>query len=179
MALKYKIAQDRGGNFDSYFWVGGINKSKTQYNATIKKVGKEKYEKTWAMWHAWVYESLRHMEFARKNGGAVELVRTEGEDIMSLYDVKIGAQNLKMPRGAAESASIFRAKRIVAGGEVTRQRVPLHRVLGYYWGDRPGATNKAGGFLGDSENEFVFIPEGIPFDYVDSIHGSKGVEAYW
>jgi len=116
----------------------------------------------------------------RKSGGVVELVRTEGSDIMAQYGVKIGARNVLMSRGAAESASIFRAKRIVAGGEVTRQRVPLHRVLGYYWGDRPGSKNGYGGFLGDDENEFVFIPEGIPFDYVDSIgFGSKAVEGYW
>ncbi|MBK6708864.1 MAG: hypothetical protein IPG51_00765 [Chloroflexi bacterium] len=131
------------------------------------------------MWHAWVYESLRHMEFARKQGGVVELVRTEGEKVMKHYGVKMGAQNVLMPRGAAESASIYRAKRIVAGGEVTRQRVPIHRILGFYWGDKPGSKNNYGGFLGDNENEFVFIPEGIPFDYVDSISGSKGAEAYW
>ncbi|MBP6468910.1 MAG: NUDIX domain-containing protein [Chloroflexi bacterium] len=178
-ALKYRIAKDRGGNFDAYFWRNGLSNARKEYESTIKAIGEEKYHKTWAMWHAWVYESLRHMEFARKQGGVVELVRTEGSGIMKQYGVKMGAQNVLMPRGAAESASIYRAKRIVAGGEVTRQRVPIHRILGFYWGDKPGSKNGSGGFLGDSENEFVFIPEGIPFDYVDSISGSKGVEAYW
>ncbi|MCA9936239.1 MAG: hypothetical protein KC415_20035, partial [Anaerolineales bacterium] len=178
-ALKYRIALERGGKFDEYYWQGGVGAAKKQYEATIKKVGRDTYHKTWAMWHAWVYESLRHTEFSRKKGGIVELVRTEGSDIMGTYGVKLGQRNVQMLRGAAESGSIFRAKRIVAGGEVTTQRVPLHRVLGYYWGDRPGATNGYGGFLGDAENEFVFIPEGIPFDYVDSIYGSQGVEAYW
>jgi len=178
--LKYKIALERGGNFNDYYWDGGMKSSQKQYEATIKKLGKDTYDKTWAMWHAWVYESLRHMEFVRKKGGVVELVRTEGDDIMAMYKVKKGAKNILMPRGAAESASVFRAKRIVAGGEVTRQRVPLHRVLGYYWGDRPGSKNGYGGFLGDGENEFVFIPEGIPFDYIDTVgYGGKGVEAYW
>lgn len=178
-ALKYRIALDRGENFDDYYWQGGLNAARQEYEATIKKVGKEKYHKTWAMWQAYVYESLRHMEFSRKNGGVVELVRTEGRGIMDLYGLKNGSKNAAMPRGAAESASIYRAKRILAGGEVTIQRVPLHRVLGYYWMDKPGIPNRQGGFLGDGENEFVFIPEGIPFDYVDSISGSVGVEKYW
>ncbi|MBK8987367.1 MAG: NUDIX domain-containing protein [Chloroflexi bacterium] len=178
-ALKYKIALERGGDFNDYFWLEGLAHAENEYKAAIKTVGEENYKKTWAMWHAWVYESLRHMEFARKQGGVVELVRTEGEKTMKQYGVKMGTQDALMLRGAAESGSIYRAKRIVAGGEVTRQRVPLHRILGYYWSDRPGAKNGYGGFLGNEENEFVFIPEGIPFDYVDSIHGSKGVEAYW
>lgn len=178
-ALKYRIALERGGHMEQYYWHSGIDYAKKQYEATIKKVGQDTYHKTWAMWHAWVYESLRHVDFKRKQGGIVELVRTEGTGIMAKYGVKMGAKNVSMLRGAAESGSIYRAKKIVAGGEVTRQRVPIHRVLGYYWGDRPGAQNNYGGFLGDAENEFVFIPEGIPFDYVDSITGSKGVEAYW
>lgn len=179
-ALKYAIAQARG-NFDSYFWKGGTENSRESYEKTIKKVGKEKYHKTWAMWHAWVYESLRHMDFARKKGGVVELVRTEGHDTLKMYGIKLGMKGVSMKRGAAESASIFRAKKIVAGGEVTIQRVPLHRILGYYWTDRPRYINphNEGGFLGNIENEFVFIPEGIPFDYVDSISGNKGVETYW
>ncbi len=179
-ALKYKIATERGGSFDSYYWHDGLGTARDQYEAAIKKAGKETYDKTWAMWHAWVYESLRHMEFTRKKGSAIELVRTEGENVMKAYGVKMGAHNVIMRRGAAESGSIYRAKRIVAGGEVTRQVVPIHRILGYYWSDRPGHKNNEGGFLGDGENEFVFIPEGIPFDYIDKVDWTgKGVEAYW
>lgn len=184
-ALKWLLVKSRGGNVNNYYWRDGTNHAGLEYKGVVGYLGggnqgEETYRRTVMMWHAWVYESLRHMEFKRKKGDYLEIVRTEDpEVIQNIYGFKIGNKNVKMPRGACESGSIYRAKNIVAGGEVTRQRVPIHRIMGYYWADRPTQPGSGGGFLGESENEFVFMPEGIPFDYVDSIGGSKGVEAYW
>ena len=160
-ALKYRIAKERGGNYDQYYWQQGVSHARNEYEATIKKVGQEKYDKTWAMWHAWVYESLRHMEFDRKNGGVVELVRTEGSGVMSGNGVKLGAKNVMMNRGAAESASIYRAKRIVAGGEVTRQRVPLHRVWDII-GEIVRAALEAGAFWEMPKMSLCLFQRGFP-----------------
>jgi hypothetical protein len=44
------------------------------------------------------------------------------------------------------------------------QDVPIHRVLATYWQERNGGRNDSA-FLGDGENEFVCMLEGIPFNY--------------
>ncbi|MGQ9872305.1 hypothetical protein [Leptodesmis sp.] len=85
--------------------------------------------------------------------------------MMKLYKVKKGARNAVINRGAAESTSVFDVVS-VTGTELTIQNVPKHRIFGTYWTEKkPGSNNS--GFMGDSENEFTAMMEGIPFDYVD------------
>jgi hypothetical protein len=81
------------------------------------------------------------------------------------------AQQIK--RGAAESGSIYRGVTIF-GSELTLQRVPWHRIHGFYFQGR-GLQNTAA-FLGDHENEFVFDGAGLDVYYVGS---PSDIEAAW
>jgi hypothetical protein len=77
-----------------------------------------------------------------------------------------------MPRGPVESTSLFDAV-YIGTSELTRQRVPLHRVIATYFMERfPGQGGSM--FLGDGENEFVAILGGdLEFDYVASQNGNQ------
>jgi hypothetical protein len=88
--------------------------------------------------------------------------------------VKPGDKGVRMPRGAVESTSIFDAV-YISTTELTRQEVPLHRVVGTYFMERePGGGD--GMFYGDVENEFVVILGGdLPFDYVATGGGQQVV----
>ena len=52
--------------------------------------------------------------------------------------------------------------------EKTVQFVPFTHITGLYMYDRSPGSN-SGHFLGDSENEFTFIPMGLKFDYTGSM----------
>jgi hypothetical protein len=82
-----------------------------------------------------------------------------------------------MKRGACESASIYQTV-VVAGRELTLQRVPHHRVFGAYFVERtPGSGYSP--FLGDGENEIVFVPEGIEFEYVGPTSAGLSTAGFW
>ena len=119
--------------------------------------------------HAFTYEYLNRIDFTGKDAAAntVKLMRTEDKLVTDLWGVKPGDKNVVRTRGYNESTSIYESV-IVRGRELTVQNVPLHRVLATYWQSRePGDRRSA--FLGDSENEFVCMLDGIPFDYVRTL----------
>lgn len=82
-----------------------------------------------------------------------------------------------MLRGGCESGSLFQTI-VVAGNELTLQRVPHHRVFGLYFTERKPGTGQTM-FYGDRENEIVFMPEGIPFTWVGSVSSGESVAKYW
>lgn len=121
---------------------------------------------------------MRNVQFKRNNiaGGFLELIRTESGNAMRKYGVREGA-NREMLRGACESASIYETV-CVGGSQLTLQRVPHHRIMGCYFYERyPGHWGSA--FLGDEENEFVFIPEGIKFDYKGKTSRRLSTDQFW
>lgn len=186
-AFKYHLAQQRGKNYGDQFWnvppqdkgrySSGLERAQVCYDKMIKRHGQEKYERTFAMWHAFVYEGLRHMEFERKDGGYVELIQTENAIIPNIYNLKPGDKNVSFKRGLAESASVYSTV-TVHGNQLMRFRVPLHRIIGHYFMERPG-THGGSAFLGDGENEFVFIPEGIPVDYLGRVRSHEDTSQWW
>jgi SPP1 gp7 family putative phage head morphogenesis protein len=135
------------------------------YEKTIARFGEETYTNTWQAFHSFNYNMLQRTQFPGNyiEEGVVELIRTEAEGVLKYHGLKRGAKGAIMPRGLAESSSIFQPV-TVGGTEVTIQQVPHSRVLGMYFYERtPGANY--GAFYGDRENEFVFIPYGIKFNW--------------
>ncbi len=178
-AVKSYISEQRGGDTSLYFWRDGVEKARGHYEGAIAKLGKQKYDDTLQMWHAFNYEFVRNVQFTRNNlrKGYLELVRTESLNIMQAYDLKPGDTGVTMQRGACESASIYQTV-VVAGDQLTLQRVPHHRVFGMYFYERsPGSGISP--FLGDGENEVVFIPEGMLFDYVGTTKAHKLTAQFW
>ena len=178
-AAKYNIVNQRGVNPDNYYWHEGYDVAREHYKRTVTKLGETKYQTTWQMWHAFNYETMQNVRFTRNKipQGYVEIVRTEGMGIMHHYGLSPGDKDVTMKRGACESGSIYQTV-TVAGEELTLQKVPHHRIMGMYMYERfPGSGSTA--FYGDRENEFVFIPEGIPFDYYGSVNAGEPTAQYW
>jgi hypothetical protein len=178
-AIKYYVSQQRGGDESPYYWHNGFDKAKYHYEGAVASLGKQKYDDSVQMWHAFNFEMLRNVKFARNNirGGYVELVRTEDKAIMNNYGLKPGDKNITMLRGGVESTSIYQTV-VVAGRELTKQKVPHHRILGNYFYER-GPGSEMSPFYGDQENEFVAILDGIPFDYEGPVSAKQDTAKLW
>lgn len=164
-ALKHFISEQMEVDDAKVFWWQGRDVARTFYNETVDRFGADKYRDTWQAFHAFNYNMLKRTEFAGNDqaAGMVRLIRTEPKKVLRTNKVKQGKPDQWMPRGLAESSSIFQPVS-VAGSEVTYQNVPHSRILGMYFYNRdPGSTY--GAFLGDNENEFVFIPYGLKFEW--------------
>jgi SPP1 gp7 family putative phage head morphogenesis protein len=165
-AYKWYLANQRTVPIDNYYWQDGLDASRSKFNLIVQKVGGESiFTANSQAWHAFNYELMNAIEFNNRNDdGTVTLIRTEDLEVMQMYNLTPGDRNIVMLRGAAESTSIY-SKVSVHGTEVTMQQVPLHRIFGTYFYERhPGQGGSA--FMGDSENEFIALLEGIPFDYI-------------
>jgi hypothetical protein len=177
-ATKWFIAQNRGGNVDDYYWHNGAEKAREHYESATGKLGKEKYDTSFTQWHAYNIEFLGKVNFKHNNQQRnwVELVRTESSSVINRYGLEIG-QSKVIQRGACESSSIYNTV-VVSGDELTLQRVPHHRIMGVYFHEkRPGSHESL--FYGDSENEFMMIPEGIPTHYVGRTTSGRSTSRYW
>jgi hypothetical protein len=100
-----------------------------------------------------------------RSDGTFKLVRTESLRTMQRNNLNEGDVDVTIPRGAAESTSLFSRVQAVAGGETTVQMVPHHRIVGMYLQSRT-SLRKNDMFMGDNENEAVAILQGTKFDYV-------------
>ena len=174
-ALKAFIAEARGGNRARYYWHYGDGQA--EHWLTEGRRLYRNYDDTFTAFHAFNYEAASRIAMPNNDiqRGMWRIYRTEGADILNSNKVTIG-DNRIMRRGAAESGSAFTPISAVAGDELTIQDVPHHRILGMYLQARePGADR--GAFLGDKENEIVFIPEGLPFSYVGQLDTSYSATA--
>ena len=167
-AIKWYYASRRNGNADSnYWWKDGRDKAKTNLSNWLADTGADvqMLDQTFAAYHAFNLELMRNVNFTNndRNAETVRVVRTEDEEVMELNKLKRGARGVTMKRGPVESTSVFRRVQVY-GTEITVQNVPHHRILGTYFQSRyPGGSS--GSFMGDGENEFVVMLEGVPFDY--------------
>lgn len=174
-AIKWWIAQQRGGVLD-YFWREGQGTAQRHYEALVRTYGQAKLDKTLKMWHAFNYEFLRNTPMPNNNleMGFLKLMRTESSRVLQRHKVRKGTYTT-MPRGANESSSIYNSV-TVGGHEMTLQVVPHHRVFGMYLTERSDGGTM---FLGDDENEFMFIPEGLPFYYWGRTGSTRSSGSYW
>ncbi len=118
------------------------------------------------IYHAFHYEFFGKvdMRYNDRKMRMVRLVRTENQGVLARNSVQIG-KGQKLKRGAHESSSIFKRTNAVAGGAVTVQSVPHHRITFSYFLDGSPGKN-ATGFMNDRENEVMFLTDGIQFEYL-------------
>ncbi len=166
-AVKWHYVQARGVGLDQYWWRNGSDQAKAHYDNFRDSVGGNVFDVTLAAFHAWNYEQLQRIEMPNNNrsDGTFQLVRTESLRTMQRNSLNEGDVDVTMPRGAAESTSLFSRVEAVAGQETTVQQVPHHRIVGMYLQSRD-AFSEGRMFLGDYENEAVAIMQGIKFNYV-------------
>lgn len=168
-AVKLFFAEQRDISLQKYFWRDGLDKAKSHLaEQRANAGGKEKHRQVWSAWHAFNYEMLDAISFQKKNNKnkTIQLIRTENAEVLTKNGIREGDRGIRMRRGGAESASIY--NRVKAfGSELTVQEVPLHRIIGNYFYERSPGLDRSP-FMSDKENEFVFFPEGIEFDYDNS-----------
>ncbi|BAQ65534.1 minor capsid protein [Geminocystis sp. NIES-3709] len=161
--LKWLMAKSRTVPQSDYYW-SSYSDPKTVYDNHVSKY--KNYDESMIAFQAYTYELLQNIDMPNNNrkDGTFTIYRTESDGTMERNNLDVGDKQKVIVRGAAESGSAFMPVEAVAGANLTIQKVPHHRILGTYL----HSSNKNGGrmFAGNEENEFVFLPEGIPFDYV-------------
>lgn len=180
VAQKYRVYQNRNKPYDAYYWNKSESETRGIYEHEVNNFGgAEIYEKTWAAWHAYTYMSLQQVDFPGNNrrSNYVKLARTEPSHIMSRYGLRPGQDNVTMLRGASESSSPISTV-IVAGNQLTLQKVPHTRIIATYFTSQNPLSGHTM-FYGDHENEFIFIPEGIEFTYYGTVGKGEDIQANW
>jgi len=167
VALKFFLAEQRTVSMKEYAWepAGGLKQAEINYK-NCSGPNPAQYASTMTAWHAANYELLSRVKMPWNNleTGEVQLIRTENQYIIQgTYKLERNTKGVTMPRGAADSSSIWRPVS-VCGSERTWQIVPHHRVIGTYFFGRGGADFDCC-FAGDGENEFITMWQGIKFDY--------------
>lgn len=176
--VKWHLTDQRTATKDRYLWLGGEDSAENLYNRALGRVGEQKFKVSYQVLHAFTYEMLHQVEFEHnlRDQSLVEVVRTESRDVMSRYGMKKGQAKDYM-RGACESSSIYQTV-VVAGDQLVLMRVPHHRFLGSYFGERtPGSSHSP--FLGDGENEFVGMFEGVPAYYYGTVGRGQSTGPMW
>jgi len=129
---------------------------------------KEMLDTSFHSWMAFNMEMLSNMDFPGndRGNGRVTLIRTEDRAILEANGLNPGDEKCSMKSGVAESASIM-SMTSVSGAEVTIQEVPYHRIAGTYLTALSPSDSfvDTSSFGTDSMKEFLFMREGIPFDY--------------
>lgn len=164
-AYKYWLASHRDVPDDRYYWgPAGVDDCRKRRDAAVAKLTIERFEAANIAQHALTYTIFERVRMPKSDETRrlVRLRRTETKAVMTDYGIGHG-KGLQMPRGAAESGSLL-AWTNIHGHERTMQDVPWARLLGF-WGWGRGPESFKGSFLNDTENEVLFLPEGIEFDY--------------
>ena len=163
-----------------YYWQKGIDEAKKCFSFYFGTRDKEeRARRTFTQWHAFNYEFLQATKFDHNIQGRnyVELVRTEARSVLDKAGIREDDKDKIMMRGVAESSSIFKTVN-VGGASMTLQQVPHHRVFAaYFFENSPGSGHTL--FYGDKENEFVFLPEGIPLSRHGQSGGGENTDKWW
>jgi hypothetical protein len=169
LAMKALMARSRTVSVDRYRWQDDASEAdniRSEYAQNF-----DSWEESMIAMHSWTYEQLSKIKMPnidRKNG-TITLWRTEGEYLYDAIGSKPTANTIvkagKLPRGALESTSLFTPISADAGGLVTRQVVPIHRVFADFMLQVKG---QGSGFLEDRENEATVMLEGIDFEFMPS-----------
>jgi hypothetical protein len=174
LSTKALFARQRDVPPDAHYWgdrhdpAAGLARADAAYDAALNRLG-DTWLTTWQQQHAFTYSLLESVAFPKKNAkaGTVTLVRTEAADVLTDNGFAgVGARG-PLQRGVAESTSLMREVFIGRSTAVTSQAVPFHRVLGVYWQERPGQRG-SDAFLGEAENEFVAMLEGVDVHWTKS-----------
>lgn len=168
-AGKIAMSKQRSVAPDAYFWQSGVGDAQRHYDRYAKQYGGESViDNSMAILHAYNYELIDRAAMPQKNEKTrtVHLLRTEGTVVLNLHGVEKGTA-LAYKRGAVESTSIFQDVRVF-GDNMVEQDVPYHRIIGTYMMERADGAGQM--FLGDSENEFVAMLEGIEGIYTRKVH---------
>ncbi len=192
--FKMHIALSRDKEIrSSYYWGGadaeveasllkGRKAAEKEFEKRLKHIDKwsgkpsyandpEKYKEAMIAQHAYTYNFLKKTRLARSDQTrrVISLGRTESSDVINRYGMTLPGDHAVLTRGISESFGYTNTYSLM-GNELTYQEMPFHRVFGSYLHTRtPGADH--GMFMGDSENEFVCLAEGIEATY-DSHVGS-------
>lgn len=167
-AWKYFFVSQRDADInDAYWWKYGLQEAKKHYLKSQQVIGAEKFDRTLTIYHAFNHEFMRNVSLPNSNRrrGVIELIRTENREVMRMHDMKVGDRKA-MKRGPIESTSLTRAVRVF-GTEVTVQEVPWQRVFANYLFERAPGSNSCA-LMGDGENEFVCMLEGIVAEYANN-----------
>ena len=181
VSYKYFLySQARDVDFDDFYWKGhDIVEVKSDYKSTLNElnINQEIYRQSFTAFHAFNYLIASRVDLPNnvKSKKAIRLIRTEGNDVMDIYNPKrITGIRPVMKRGMAESTSLVRHV-VVEGSHVTYQEVPYHRILGTYLIER-GEYNEfvkkmlyKPFFMSDVENEVIAMMDGLPHEYAGEI----------
>lgn len=142
------------------YWRDGKAVATKALTAARTQHGAAKWDASFIVHHAFIQEVLGKVETRHNDraAGYVRVIRTEETAVLKAQQVQQGVA-ATLVRGGNESGSLF-VPVTPYGDEVVIQAVPHHRVTGLYFMERsPGSSVAA--FLGDAENEVVFIPQGL------------------
>jgi hypothetical protein len=180
LAVKYHIASQRGAPMGNYYWRGNSLESvRDTYNKALNAVGgKEMFDNSYTAWHAFNYELVRNVKMPNNDlaRGFIRIARTESQSVWNrVPNLKEEGGPYSQIMGAAESSSLFRTT-CVSGHNACLYQVPHHRVWATYFPERtPGSGDHS--LYGDSENEIVFIPEGLKFFYYGSVGSGQSIRS--
>jgi hypothetical protein len=180
-AVKRWIVDQREVDDSAYSWGehagSDHDKVKNAYSAFLRGISKtggagsgaETMSETFAAQHAFTYQLLRRVEHPYKNYGingeyvpnSTQILRTESSYYVAREGLAKGQTGVYLRRGPMESAS-FTKKAV--NDAVFVHSVPWTRILGTYWQSRSGRFLQDM-YLGDNENEFLVMFEGIKADY--------------
>jgi hypothetical protein len=168
LAVKEHIARNMNIDEAAVYWHNMRSDATTNYDRTIGRFTQERSETSWTAFHAWNYNIVSQVEMPHNDlkNKTVRLIRTEDAAVMRQHGLKVGDKAITIPRGLAESSSLNKEV-FVYGSEVTYQDVPHSRIFAsYLYSRRPDGYGAS--LHSDGENEFVFVPYNVPFDYIRS-----------
>ena len=166
-ALKHWMATNRDVPLSKHYWYEEEDTARELSQEAVETYGEETYRKTLAAQHAFTYLLLSKTEMPNPvKNNKLQVYRTEELAVMYEYDIEVG-KNRKMKRGPLESGSLVSFVEAMGGTERTVQQVPLERIFATYV-QAEGRNSKEGRFMADFENEVLFVPEGISFEYQPS-----------
>ena len=162
--LKNLLAEASGRKMNSFYWKKRFDSGKV--GDLFKKTGIEAAKKSFQMHHAFIYEMLGKIAFEENDIARKvikRLIRGESTDVarkIATRSTQVSKGVFKAPkRPVYDSTSI--STHSLGRVETTIKDVPHHRVIGSYWLRRDSDAKTSGFFLGDSENEFVAMLDGL------------------